>query len=287
MLQGVEEAWRLIVHVWWQFFDWVAVVSWWTLVVAWGVTLMLGSALGMGDSVWRFGLITVLIKIIARGKRRAELTAQEAEESAMVERLERKVAEARMEAMQAQIEPHFLFNTLASIDQLIEVDPPRASRVQKTLIRYLRAAMPKMRDGSSNSTLGQQLDLSTAFLEIMQIRMEDRLRVTVTVPDSLRPLPFPPMMLQTLVENSIKHGLEPKAAGGELHISARLLDARLSVTVRDTGVGFSGTPGNGVGLANIRERLRMLYGNTAELAIEVPEQGAQVSIILPMDYQPS
>ena len=120
-------------------------------------------------------LASFIIKVVAGGKRRAELTASEATQRAETEQLERTVLEARMEALQAQIEPHFLFNTLASIDQLIQTDPPRASKMQQSLIRYLRSAMPQMRDGG-RPTLGQQVDLCSAFLEIMAVRMEERLQ---------------------------------------------------------------------------------------------------------------
>ena len=161
-----------------------------------------------------------IIKIVAGGKRRAERTASEATKRAETEQLERTVLEARMEALQAQIEPHFLFNTLASIDQLIQTDPPRASRMQQSLIRYLRSSMPQMRDGR-RPTLGQQVDLCGAFLEIMAVRMEGRLQPVVSVPEGLKSAIFPSMMLQTLVENAIKHGLEPKPEGGRLEITRR------------------------------------------------------------------
>ena len=195
-----------------------------------------------------------IIKIVAGGKRRAERTASEATKRAETEQLERTVLEARMEALQAQIEPHFLFNTLASIDQLIQTDPPRASRMQQSLIRYLRSSMPQMRDGH-RPTLGQQVDLCGAFLEIMAVRMEGRLQPVVNVPEGLKSAVFPSMMLQTLVENAIKHGLEPKPEGGRLEIAAEVIDGQLAVHVRDTGMGFMPKGEGGVGLANIRERL--------------------------------
>ena len=195
--------------------------------------------------------------MVAGGKRRAELTASEATKRAETEQLERTVLEARMEALQAQIEPHFLFNTLASIDQLIQTDPPRASRMQQSLIRYLRSAMPQMRDGS-RPTLGQQVNLCSAFLEIMAVRMEGRLQPVVSVPEGLKSAVFPSMMLQTLVENAIKHGLEPKPEGGRLEIGAEIVDGQLAVHVLDTGVGFMPKAEGGVGLANIRERLEGL-----------------------------
>ena len=182
-------------------------------------------------------IASFIIKVVARGKRRAELTANEATKRAETEQLERTVLEARMEALQAQIEPHFLFNTLASIDQLIQTDPPRASKMQQSLIRYLRSAMPQMREGSRPS-LGQQVDLSSALLEIMAVRMEERLQPVVNVPEGLKSAVFPSMMLQTLVENAIKHGLEPKAEGGRLEIGAEIVDGQLAVHVLDTGAGF-------------------------------------------------
>jgi LytS/YehU family sensor histidine kinase len=117
-------------------------------------------------------------------------TATEATERAQEEQLQRTVLEARMEALQAQIEPHFLFNTLASIDQLIQTDPPRASRMQQSLIRYLRSSMPQIRDGR-RPTLGQQVDLSAAYLEIMAVRMEGRLQPVVSVPEGLKSAVFP------------------------------------------------------------------------------------------------
>src|SRR6185369_6237828 len=159
----------------WAFFDWLAVVSWKKLLLVSILGLMLGGILKHPLPVVMLIIASVIIKVVAGGKRRAELTADEATKRAQTEQLERTVLEARMQALQAQIEPHFLFNTLASIDQLIQTDPPRASKMQQSLIRYLRSALPDLRQGR-RATLGQQVDLSTAFLEIMSIRMEERLR---------------------------------------------------------------------------------------------------------------
>ena len=220
----------------------------------------------MARAYFLFVVTCVIIKVVAGGKRRAELVATQATARAETEQLERTVLEARMEALQAQIEPHFLFNTLASIDQLILTDPPRASKMQQSLIRYLRSAMPQMRDGS-RPTLGQQVNLSSAFLEIMAVRMEQRLQAAVVVPEGLKSAVFPSMMLQTLVENAIKHGLEPKADGGVLTISAEIADGQLAVHVQDSGMGFMPKTDDGVGLANIRERLKALYNGRAELII--------------------
>jgi len=219
-----------------------------------------------------------IIKIVAGGKRRAERTATEATKRAEDEQLQRTVLEARMEALQAQIEPHFLFNTLASIDQLILTDPPRASRMQQSLIRYLRSSMPQIRDGR-RPTLGQQVDLSAAYLEIMAVRMEGRLQPVINVSEGLKSAGFPSMMLQTLVENAIKHGLEPKPDGGKLEITAEVADGQLAVHVCDTGMGFMPKSESGVGLANIRERLAALYGGRAELIITVPPTGGTCATI--------
>ncbi len=199
-----------------------------------------------------------------------------------VESLQRQVVEARMAAMQAQVEPHFLFNTLASIDHLIEVDPPRASRMQKNLIALLRASMPAMRDKATH--LGRELEVVRPYLEILKVRMEERLQAQVDVPEGLYSADFPPMMLQSLVENAIKHGLEPKAEGGSLSVSAEVAHGKLHVSVADTGVGFAraATAGTGTGLSNIRERLKLIYGDAAELRIAPnAPTGTRVAIVVP------
>jgi sensor histidine kinase YesM len=202
------------------------------------------------------------------------------------ESLKRQVVEARMAAMQAQVEPHFLFNTLASIDHLIETDPPRASKMQKNLIALLRATMPTMREANARATrdLGRELAVIRPYLEILKVRMEDRLQAHIRVSDGLMSAEFPPMMLQSLVENAIKHGLEPKADGGQLTVSAEIVHGKLAVTVEDTGLGFgkSATAGTGIGLSNIRERLALLYGNKASLRITEPAGGGtSVTITVP------
>jgi sensor histidine kinase YesM len=271
-----------IAVVWWGFFDWLAVVSWMKLAVVCLLAMILGGILNFPLLALVVIIASLIIKVIASGKRRAEVTAEEATRRAETEQLERTVVEARMQALQAQIEPHFLFNTLASIDQLILTDPPRASQMQRSLIRYLRSAMPKMRE-AKRPTLGQQLDLCTAYLEIMAVRMEDRMQLAVNVPKGLTSAVFPSMMLQTLVENAIKHGLEPKAEGGRIDIGAEVVDGRLAVHVQDSGVGFRPGPG-GVGLANVRERLQALYGDRAELIVDLPAQGGtRATIMVPYE----
>ena len=271
--QAFREIRKGVVVMWWSFFDWLAVISWKALLlVAFLALILVGGVFHHPTPVVFIILVSLIIKVVARGKRRAELTASEATRRAESEQLERAVLEARMEALQAQIEPHFLFNTLASIDQLIQTDPPRASRMQQSLIRYLRSALPQMREGG-RPTLGQQVDLCGAYLEIMAMRMEARLQPVVRIPEGLKSAVFPSMMLQTLVENAIKHGLEPKPEGGRLEISADIVDGQLAVHVLDTGVGFMPQGEAGVGLANIREHLKVLYNGRAELIIGVPPTG--------------
>lgn len=276
----------ILVTLWWQFFDWLAVVPWKTLIIV-SILLMIFGAMLHTEIVLPLLITAYIIKVVAGGKLQAEIQAEKATARADTEQLERTVLEARMEALQAQIEPHFLFNTLASIDQLIQTNPPRASKMQQSLIRYLRSAMPQMREGK-RPTLGQQIALSSAFLEIMEVRMEERLQTSVSLPDGLKSAVFPSMMLQTLVENAIKHGLEPKAEGGRLDIAAEIRDGMLEVSVTDTGLGF--TPkasSSGVGLANIRERLKVLYNGRAELVILVPrEGGTRATIRVPYEVAP-
>lgn len=231
-------------------------------------------------------LTGIIVKIVLGGKKRAEKRAMVATETAAEEGLKRQLVEARLKMMQAQVEPHFLFNTLASVDYLIETDAPTASKMQKNLIQYLRAALPQMREGST--TLGKEVQLCRSYLEILKFRMEDRLQYTMAVPQGLGSAQFPPMMLQSLVENSIKHGLEPKPEGGNITITANIIDGRLRVTVADTGLGFAAAsrPGTGVGLANVRERLAALYGGRARLTIEANDPtGTIVTIDVPYTFE--
>jgi hypothetical protein len=215
-------------------------------------------------------IASAILKITYKRTIQAEVKAAVATETADSEQLKRQVVEARMAAMQAQVEPHFLFNTLASIDHLIETDPPRASTMQKNLIALLRASMPSMRESNpTQHVLGREMAVIRPYLEILKVRMEDRLQATINVPEGLLSAEFPPMMIQSLVENAIKHGLEPKSEGGTLRVSAEIVHGRLAVTVADTGLGFgrADTAGTGIGLANIRERLKLLYGDKASMVV--------------------
>ncbi len=237
-------------------------------------------------------VISMIIKITYKGQLKAQAEAAQATEVAESEQLKRQVVEARMAAMQAQVEPHFLFNTLASIDHLIETDPARASTMQKNLIALLRASMPTMREANNGAPrdLGREMAVVRPYLEILKVRMEERLATRIDVPDGLLSAEFPSMMIQSLVENAIKHGLEPKPEGGELSIKAEIVHGKLTVTVADTGLGFgkAATAGTGVGLANIRERLALLYGGKASLGVnENHPSGTVVTIAVPYTTSPA
>jgi LytS/YehU family sensor histidine kinase len=239
--------------------------------------------------VWLLVLTLFGTKALVGGKKRAEAATQSANAAAERESMQRQLSEARMQMMQAQVEPHFLFNTLASVEHLIETNPPRASAMQRSLIQYLRAVLPQMRDNNLVTNLGREADMVSAYLNLLKMRMEERLAVEMQIPDGLRSAAFPPMMLQSMVENAIKHGLECKPEGGTLKVTAEVAHNKLRVTVLDNGVGFGVMPSNGtgLGLTNIRERLKLLHGEAGQLyiaanvpsgviaTIEVPYQLAQ------------
>jgi sensor histidine kinase YesM len=200
--------------------------------------------------------------------------------------LSRQAVESELKLLQAQIEPHFLFNTLASVQYLIETDPPQATRMLGHLLAYLRAALPQLRVPST--TLGREIELAEAYLNILRMRMGERLSFTIDVPEPLRGHRFPPMLLMTLIENAIEHGLEPQAEGGSLRLEARRDDGTLAVVVTDTGRGLAaaaaGAAGDGVGVPNLRERLAALYGTGARFALEdVAPHGARATIELPYE----
>jgi len=226
-------------------------------------------------------------KVIVRKVAQADAKVRSAQDAAVHEAMERQLAQAKLQVLQAQVEPHFLFNTLSAIDFLIETDPPRASQMQKALITYLRGALPQMRQQSS--TLGREMRLIKSFLDLLKMRMEDRLEVEFQVPEGAETAEFPPMMLQSLVENAIKHGVEPKPEGGKVTVAARIQNGQLWVEVKDTGVGIpntdrlqSPTSGTGLGLQNIRERLAMLYPGKSRLILMADDtQGTTVKIVVP------
>jgi len=160
---------------------------------------------------------------------------------------------------------------------LVETDPANASRMLDSLIKYLRAAMPQMRESATN--LGREVEMSRAFLEITRMRMGTRLTYALDVPEALRSRPFPPMMLISLVENAVKHGIDPCCDDGTITIRAREDEGRLTVSVTDTGEGILPKKGTGVGLSNIRERLKTLHGTSARLILQENEPHGVVAAI--------
>ena len=236
-----------------------------------GVAISMGLGIGFGCVV----VATVILRE-KHARDQARILRAEAERH----QLEKNVLEARLALMQAQVEPHFLFNTLANVQHLVETDPGAAGRMLESLITYLRAALPQMREAST--TLGREVDMAAAFLDIHRIRMGSRLDFDIRVPDALRDRPFPPMMLISLVENAIKHGVDPCCESGCITIAATESGGRLRVSVADTGEGIRPKKGGGVGLSNIRERLKALYGGGARLVLEenLP-RGVVASIELP------
>ncbi|MBX3638687.1 MAG: histidine kinase [Rubrivivax sp.] len=196
-------------------------------------------------------------------------------------------AELRLSVLAAQVEPHFLFNTLAGVRSAITTDPARASEMVDRLVDYLRAAIPRLRsDGGADATLGSQLEIVEAYLSLMAARMP-RLAWRIDVAPALRALPFPPLMLISLAENAVKHGVEPKIGAATVMVSAQRSDGdgRLAVTVADDGAGFGASGGGGgLGLVNIRERLQQMYGERATLELRArPEGGVAATITLPVD----
>jgi LytS/YehU family sensor histidine kinase len=197
------------------------------------------------------------------------------------QRLEMRMVEARLTVMQAQVEPHFLFNTLAHVKRLCQTDPALARRMLDSFCDYLRVALPQMR--ANTATLGSELDLVRAYLDIQRIRMGRRLDVEVAVPAMLHGFAFPPMMLMSLVENAVKHGLSPMVEGGRIRVDAVARGITLHVSVTDTGQGFIKSSGTGIGLANISSRLASLYGRAGSLSLaHNAPQGAVVTIALPV-----
>lgn len=182
--------------------------------------------------------------------------------------LARAALDSRLRLLQAQVEPHFLFNTLANVRELVDSGSSQASQVLGSLIAYLRAAVPNLNNAAS--TLGQELALVRAYLELMHIRMPDRLQYSFDVDDAALQVPCPPMSLLTLVENAVRHGIDPSEEGGSIDVTVHLQNDRCVVQVRDTGVGLSGGQGSkglGTGLANLRERLQLIFADQAQLSL--------------------
>ena len=194
---------------------------------------------------------------------------------------ERRVSDARLSLMQAQVEPHFLFNTLANIQALVDSGSPQASKVLTSLIAYLRAAVPRMQ--SQSTTLVDEEQLVRAYLELMQMRMPDRLQYAIHLDPAAARLYCPPMTLLTLVENAVRHGIDPGETGGRIDADIWMRDNRCVIRVKDTGVGLKSTShGLGTGLSTLRERLKLAFGGDAQLTLtEVAPHGVCAEISFP------
>jgi sensor histidine kinase YesM len=228
------------------------------------------------------GLFVGLFFLIKFREARAATALHKAEAERHL--LSKQAAESELKLMQAQIEPHFLFNTLASVQYLVETDPPQAAKMLGHLLAYLRAALPQLR--RPGTTLGKEIELAEAYLNIFRMRMGERLAFTVDVPDALRAHPFPPMLLMTVVENAIEHGLEPRAEGGSLALAARRVGDALVVTVTDSGGGLAPVAPSrpGVGVANLRDRLAAMYGARGRFRLEdAAPHGARATIEIPFE----
>jgi signal transduction histidine kinase len=237
---------------------------------------------GIADWLRGFTTAGIAAALLYVARRDSDAAARLHQEELDRVSLDRQMAEARLQVLQAQIEPHFLFNTLASVRRLYEIDPPSGKSMLQHLRGYLAAALPEMR--VSQSTLGRELALTLAYLNVQKIRMGERLTFAIEIPESLTATAFPPMVLLTLVENAIKHGLAPLPEGGSIAILARERAGALQLQVRDDGAGFRSAAGAGIGLANTRTRLATLYGNAGRLALEqnVP-RGVTATVELPVD----
>ncbi|WP_171159705.1 sensor histidine kinase [Usitatibacter palustris] len=222
----------------------------------------------------------IMLSIFFWRARTADAEAALERERQRNERAERETAIANLRTLQAQIEPHFLFNTLANVTSLIDPDPAKAKRMLETFIRFLRATLGASR--SESTTLGAEKELIASFLDVLEVRMGPRLRYSIDVEPSLEMHVLPPMLLQPLVENAIRHGLEPKVEGGEVRFTARREGEDVVIEIADTGVGFAPATSGGFGLTNVRDRLRLLFGARGSLAIaENAPSGTLVTVRLP------
>jgi signal transduction histidine kinase len=259
----------------------------------WIATRLLGRDIlpRLGDPRWIIAIavtslvISIVIAVIFFWREKsAQAEAALEREQRRVADIEREATVANLRALQAQIEPHFLFNTLANVTGLIDADPARAKHMLETFIRFLRASLAATR--RSTTTLADEFALIGDFLEVLRVRMGDRLRVRLDLPAELSTIEIPPMLVQPLVENAIRHGLETKVEGGVIELSARRDGERLVLEVADTGTGFRDATSAGVGLANVRERLLLAHGAKARLTIrENAPQGTIVAIELPLAAQ--
>ncbi len=227
-------------------------------------TMVIGLFFGL------IGGITLLLaeKIAVEVKRRQLIQSES----------EKREIEANLKLLQAQIEPHFLFNTLANVSSLIDSDPALAKTLLERLNDWLRVALVRAR--SDKATLGDELDMLENYLQILKIRFSERLRWRIEVSEDARHIPFPPMLMQPLVENAVRHGIEPKLGGGEIFIRADVAQGKLCIEVSDSGVGlFGDAVTGGAGLANIRARLDTLFGTSGKLLLQNNSSGGVTAML--------
>jgi len=226
-------------------------------------------------------VISVVLTVIFYFRERSALAEANLErERLRIANVEKEAMFANLKALQAQIEPHFLFNTLANVVGLVDADPAKAKRMLESFIRFLRASLAATRE--ERTTLGDDFALVASFLEVIQVRMGDRLAVRLEIAEALRAVELPPLLLQPIVENAVRHGLEPTVEGGSITLRAFERDGHAVVEVADTGVGFGDATSGGIGLANVRDRLKLQYGDDARLSIrDNTPMGTVVAIELP------
>ena len=248
------------------------------------VQMRKGQFIGTAFSAFILGSCVGLVFLFRFREAHAAAVLHQAEAARLM--MSKHALEAELKLMQAQVEPHFLFNTLASVQYLTETDPREAGKLLSHLIDYLRAALPQLR--ASSTTLGKEVGLAAAYLNILKMRMGARLEFTINVPPDLARHPFPPNLLISLVENAIKHGVEPAADGGSIRVAARHEGSHIIVDVIDAGrvgaAALPAAPGTGFGLANVRERLAALYGAQGSFTlVELAPSGSRATLSIPFD----
>jgi len=268
------------------------------------VGLALGNAILRGRNPWHyvthyrdlahvapfaFGISVLLLIMTTVGQRRAEaevLKLRQREDMAATAQL---LAEAKLRALQAQIEPHFLYNTLANVLGLIDTQPAQARHMLERFIDFLRASLHASR--AASATVGAELDLAAAYLDVLAVRMGKRLQYRIEADAAARASGIAPMLIQPLVENAVMHGLEPKIEGGTIVLRAHSIGAALAIEIVDDGVGIGNAPARssgGVGMANVKARALSVHGDGAQLQlIDNPGGGAIVRLLLPILKVPS